>query len=118
MESHEENTEALNTVEEKIGERIVTQQIKLVKCFDKFGSAVTAAAAKIAASHETMISTMVHMADGLTKMGKGMQLAIETSETLRKSQMSYVDTLGKVDKVVLTLVQNMEYLGGCTRKIE
>ena len=117
QEIHDENTEALAVIEEKLGEKLLTYQIKMIKNLEKVGSAVTNAAAKIAASQETMIKGIVSMADGLTKMATGMDQLMESTANIKNNHISCVDMLGKADEVMKKLTHNMEYLSDAQEKI-
>ena len=117
QDTHDENVEALGVIEEKLGQKLITYQIKMIKNLDNVGSAVTTAAAKIAASQETMIQGIISMADGLTKMSKGMDQLLDSTEKIKNNHISCVDMLVKADEAIKKLVQNLEYLSDAQEKL-
>ena len=81
-----ENHEALAVIDEKLSERILTKQIKLVKGLEQVSTAVEKASETLAASQEKLITSMVKMTEVITQMSQGMGKLIQSSEALKKSQ--------------------------------
>ena len=112
-----ENHEALAVIDEKLSERILTKQIKLVKGLEQVSTAVEKASETLAASQEKLITSMVKMTEVITQMSQGMGKLIESSEALNKSHANTLQVIERADTVVISVVANLEHLGYAQEKL-
>ena len=139
IERHEETMEAVTTVDEKLVDLILRREVKLVQGLDKVSSSVTVASQqmasaftiateqmasaltisseKIVQSQKVMITGMVSMEDGLTRMVNNVGNLVKNHEALQECQNTAVQTLHKADHVIKTLVGNMERFSNYQERI-
>ena len=109
---HEESMQAIAVVDEKIVDHILKRNMHFMKSMDSFISSVTVNSRSVCEAQTTLCTGVIQVSENLTSMTKYVS-------ALGRNHQKLQAVMEKADKVVETLVSNMETLSlGQQRIIE
>ena len=117
VDQHEENTEAINTIDERLGERLLLRQVNIVKGFEAMAVDVVKSSHKMANAQTNLITGLVSMTENMNLMSNSMATMVESNEALKKSQLISLAALEKADAVIVKVTDSLEYLTDAQERV-
>ena len=117
VDRFEDGCDAMNTVQEKLVERVLSKEIKMVQGLENIGKAVMKTADLIAKSQEVMVKGLGDMSSGMNTLSQNMARLVVVSENLSRSNEETARSQKNANSAIEVLVANLNLLSASQERI-